>query len=61
MIPEEQWNAMEAEQQANAWWNELDGMITRAMDDLGYSADNEDTIVISGLTTIVAERTAVTP
>jgi hypothetical protein len=61
MIPEEQWNSMDAEQQANAWWNELDSMITRAMDDLVYSADNEDTIVISGLTTIVAERTAVTP
>lgn len=61
MIPEEQWNSMNSEQQANAWWNELDGMITVAMDDLVYSADNEDTIVISGLTTIVAERIAVTP
>lgn len=61
MIPEDLWNSMSAEQQANAWWNELDGMITVAMDDLVYSADNEDTIVISGLTTIVAERIAVTP
>ena len=61
MIPELLWNSMNSEQQANAWWDELDTMITEAMDDLVYSADNEDTIVISGLTTIVGERVAVTP
>jgi hypothetical protein len=61
MIPEERWNSMTPEQQADAWWAELDGMLTVAMDDLVYTADNEDTIVINGLTTIVGERIAVTP
>lgn len=59
MIPEEQWNAMTPEQQADAWWAELDGMLTAALSDIVYSADNDTTIVLSGMTTIVAERKAV--
>jgi hypothetical protein len=46
MIPEERWNSMTPEQQADAWWAELDGMLT---------------VVINGMTTIVGERIAVTP
>lgn len=59
MIPEELWSSMSAEQQANAWWAELDGMITEAMDDLIYTADTDTTIVIAGLTTIVGSRVEV--
>jgi hypothetical protein len=61
MIPQTIWDAMNPQQQADAWWFELDQMITLAMSDLVYTADNEDTIVHSGLTTIVATRIAVTP
>lgn len=59
MIPEEQWNVMTPEQQADAWWAELDGMLTTALSDIVYSADNDTTIVLSGMTTIVSERKAV--
>jgi hypothetical protein len=61
MIPQVTWDAMNPQQQADAWWFELDQMITLAMSELVYTADNEDTIVHSGLTTIVATRIAVTP
>ena len=61
MIPQATWDAMNPEQQADAWWFELDQMITEAMSDLVYGADNEDTLITSGLTTIVATRITVTP
>lgn len=61
MIPQATWDAMNSQQQADAWWFELDQMLTAAMSELVYGADNEDTIVYSGLTTIVATRIAVTP
>jgi hypothetical protein len=52
---------MNPQQQADAWWFELDQMITLAMAELVYTADSEDTLIHSGLTTIVATRIAVTP
>jgi hypothetical protein len=61
MIPQTTWDVMNLQQQADAWWFELDQMITLAMSELVYSADTEDTIVHSGLTTIVGTRIAVTP
>ena len=61
MIPQETWEAMSPEQQAGTWWVELDSMLTEALDDVVYQADNEDTIVLSGLTFIVGTRVAVTP
>jgi len=61
MIPQATWDAMEPQQQADAWWFELDQMITLAMSELVYTADSEDTLIHSGLTTVVATRTAVTP
>ena len=61
MIPQETWEAMSPEQQAGAWWAELDGMLTTALDDVSYQADNEDTLVLSGLTFVVGTRVAVTP
>jgi hypothetical protein len=61
MIPQTTWDAMNPQQQADAWWFELDQMITLAMSELVYAADSEDTLVLSGLTTVVKTRTAVTP
>ena len=61
MIPQNTWDAMNPQQQADAWWFELDQMITLAMSELIYTADSEDTLVLSGLTTVVKTRTAVTP
>ena len=61
MIPQNTWDAMNLQQQADAWWFELDQMITLAMSELIYTADSEDTLVLSGLTTVVKTRTAVTP
>lgn len=61
MIPQTTWDAMNLQQQADAWWFELDQMITLAMSELVYTADTEDTLVLSGLTTVVKTRTAVTP
>jgi hypothetical protein len=52
---------MDPQQQADAWWFELDQMITLAMSELVYTADSEDTLVTHGMTTIVATRIAVTP
>ena len=60
MIPQNTWDAMNPQQQADAWWFELDQMITLAMSELVYTADTEETLVYSGLTTIVATRTVVT-
>lgn len=60
MIPQTTWDAMDPQQQADAWWAELDQMIALAMSELVYAADTEDTLVHSGLTTIVATRIAVT-
>lgn len=60
MISQTTWDAMNPQQQADAWWAELDQMITLAMSELVYTADTEDTLVHSGLTTIVATRIAVT-
>lgn len=60
MIPQTTWDAMNPQQQADAWWAELDQMIALAMSELVYTADTEDTLVHSGLTTIVATRIAVT-
>lgn len=61
MIPQTTWDAMNPQQQADAWWFELDQMITLAMSELVYTADSEDTLVTHGMTTIVATRIAVTP
>ena len=60
MISQTTWDAMDPQQQADAWWAELDQMIALAMSELVYTADTEDTLVHSGLTTIVATRIAVT-
>lgn len=53
---EEEFNQMTAQQQADAWFAELGQMLRKAQQDIFFRADNEETIVVTGLTTIVAER-----
>lgn len=48
---------MTPEQQANAWFAELGQMLRAAQQEIFFRADNEETIVISGLTIIVSQRT----
>ncbi len=57
MISKDQWEAMTPEQQANAWFAELGQMLRAAQQEIFFRADNEETIVISGLTIIVSQRT----
>lgn len=56
MITQEQWGRMSPEQQADAWWQELSGMIREAIQTIQYTAGNADTVVVSGLTTIVGKK-----
>lgn len=51
---------MTPEQQANSWFAELGQMLQTAQQDLVYRADNEETFVVSGLTTVVSQRTDLT-
>lgn len=57
MISKQQWESMTSEQQANAYFAELGEMLRTAQQEIFFRADNEETIVISGLTTIVSQRT----
>lgn len=57
MISKDQWEAMTPEQQANTWFAELGQMLRAAQQEIFFRADNEETIVISGLTIIVSQRT----
>ena len=47
---------MSAAEQANAWWGELSGMIRNAAQDIYYQAGNEQTEVVTGMTTIVSQE-----
>jgi hypothetical protein len=55
-VNEEEFNQMTTQQQADAWFAELGQMLREAQQDIFFRADNEETIVVTGLTTIVAER-----
>lgn len=44
-------------QQADAWFAELASMLREAQSDIVFRSDNEETLVVSGLTTIISERT----
>lgn len=57
MISKDQWEAMTPEQQANAFFAELGQMLYTAQQEIFFRADNEETIVLSGLTIIVSQRT----
>ena len=47
---------MSAAEQANAWWAELTMMLQEALREVHYVAGNEETVVVSGLTTVVGRR-----
>jgi hypothetical protein len=55
-MTEDELNAMTPQQQADAWFAELAGMLRVAQQDIFFRADNEETLVVSGLTTVVSER-----
>ena len=56
-MTEDTFNALTPQQQADAWFAELASMLRVAQQDIFFRADNEETLVVSGLTTIVSERT----
>lgn len=55
-MTEAEFNNLTPKEQADAWFAELGDMLREAQKDIFFRADNEETIVISGLTTIVSER-----
>ena len=55
-MTEAEFNNMTPKERADAWFAELGDMLREAQKDIFFRADNEETIVISGLTTIVSER-----
>lgn len=48
---------MTPQQQADTFFAELAGMLREAQQDLVFRPDNEDTLVVSGMTTVVSVRT----
>lgn len=52
---------MTPQQQADTFFAELATMLRNAQKDLVFRPDNEDTIVVSGMTTIVSVRTDLYP
>lgn len=54
MMTKEQWEAMSPEQQSDAWFNELAGLLQDAAIGLTYVRNNEDTKVLNGNTVIIA-------
>jgi len=55
-MTEEEFNNLTPKERADAWFTELGQMLRKAQQDIIFRADNEETLVVSGLTTIVAER-----
>lgn len=55
-MTEAEFNNLTPKERADAWFAELGDMLREAQKDIVFRADNEETIVISGLTTIVSER-----
>jgi hypothetical protein len=55
-MTEEEFNDLTPKERADAWFTELGQMLQKAQQDILFRADNEETIVLPGLTTIVAER-----
>lgn len=47
---------MSPAEQANAWWGELSTMLREALSGVHYVPGNEETMVLSGLTTVVGQR-----
>lgn len=60
-MTEKEFNDMTPQQQADTFFAELADMLREAQKDIAFRPDNEDTIVVSGLTTIVSVRTDLYP
>lgn len=55
-MTEGEFNEMTPQQQADMFFAELGNMLREAQQDLVFRPDNEDTLVVSGMTTIVSVR-----
>lgn len=56
-MTKEEFEQLTPQQQADAWFAELAGMLRTAQEDIVFRSDNPETLVVSGLTTIVSQRT----
>ena len=56
-MTEDEFNKLTPQQQADLFFAELAELLRDAQKDLVFRPDNEDTIVVSGMTTIVSVRT----
>lgn len=56
MITQQEWESLPPAQQAEAWWHELSQMISEAAATLNYTPGNGQTLVVSGLTTVVGRK-----
>lgn len=56
-MTEGEFSEMTPQQQADMFFAELAELLRDAQKDLAFRPDNEDTIVVSGMTTIVSVRT----
>lgn len=52
MTPE-QWEKLTPAEQADFWWNELEGMLREALAELRWQPGNQHTVVLPGQTTII--------
>ena len=60
-MSKDEFEKMTLQEQTDHWFAELAEMLRLAQQDIFYRADNEETIVVPGITMIVAERTDVYP
>jgi hypothetical protein len=60
-MTEEEFNEMTPQQQADTFFAELAGMLRTAQKDTIFRSDNEETLVVSGMTTVVSVRTDLYP
>ena len=60
-MTEEEFSEMTPQQQADTFFAELAGMLRTAQKDVIFRPDNEETLVVSGMTTVVSMRTDLYP
>jgi hypothetical protein len=60
-MTEKEFNEMTPQQQADTFFAELAGMLRIAQKDTIFRSDNEETLVVSGMTTVVSVRTDLYP
>lgn len=60
-MTESEFSEMDPQQQADTFFAELAGMLRDAQKEVIFRSDNEDTLVVSGMTTVVSVRTDLYP